>query len=234
VVPLEQTRVAAIGVAEEFAPEGDPSADCEAARLVDAPGGALEILHVGSTIPRKRIDLLLRIVAELRRRVPAVHLVRAGGPFTAEQERLAHELGLEGHLSVLPPVSDRVLAGVYRRAALVVLPSDREGFGLPVVESMACGTPVVASDLAALHEVGGGAVTYCTGSDPVKWADAIDALIREREEQPRRWTARRSDGIAAAHRFTWSAFAEKLVSIYEDVARGRQRVPQESPDPCPA
>ena len=64
------------------------------------------------------------------------------------------------------PLLDRdELADLYRRAALVLLPSDREGFGLPVVEAMACGTPVVASDIPALREIGGDAAAYCAPGD---------------------------------------------------------------------
>ena len=73
-------------------------------------------------------------------------------------------------MTVLPFVDRRVLAAVYRRVALLLQTSDREGFGLPVAEAMTCGTPVVASDLPALREVGGPAATYC----PVGDVDAMD------------------------------------------------------------
>src|SRR5204863_273063 len=77
------------------------------------------------------------------------------------QQRLSRTLGLADHLVCLDDVDEPTLAALYRRAAIVLQPSEREGFGLPLIEAMACGTPVVASDLAALREVGGDAVRYC-------------------------------------------------------------------------
>ena len=71
------------------------------------------------------------------------------------------ELGLTDAIVVLPMLDRATLAAVYRRSALLLMPSEREGFGLPVLEALACGTPVVASDIEALREVGGFAASYC-------------------------------------------------------------------------
>src|SRR4029079_5160360 len=97
-------------------------------------------------------------------------LVRVVDPFTAAQASMAQQLGVADAIVHLPFLERGELAALYRRASLVLLPSEREGFGLPVVEALACGTPVVASDIAALVEVGGGAVTHC---DP----DAVGCWI---------------------------------------------------------
>ena len=112
------------------------------------------MLHVGSTIARKRIDTLLRVFAGIRRARPDARLVRVGGPFTAEQRALVRELQLEDAIVVLPFLDRSTLAAVYRQSAVLLLPSEREGFGLPVLEALACGTPVIASDIEALREVG--------------------------------------------------------------------------------
>ena len=146
--------VAPVAVGPEFSHRPDPEADRAAARLVGAPLEAPVLLHVGSTIPRKRIDVLLRTFAELCAERPQLRLVRVGGPFTGAQAELARQLGVAERIVTPSFLDDRTLAAIYRRATLVLLPSDREGFGLPLVEAMAAGTPVVASDLAT--QGGGG------------------------------------------------------------------------------
>jgi glycosyltransferase involved in cell wall biosynthesis len=223
-VPAGRIVVAPIGVAGEFSPDADADADREVARLLGAPAdargtaGNIEVLHVGSTVGRKRIDTLLATIAEVRRAVPAVRLVRVGGPFTSEQERMIRELDLAQHVTVLPALDDRFLAAVYRRAALVVLPSAREGFGLPVVEAMASGTPVLASDLPVLREVGGGVAAHAAPGDAGAWARGVTALLRERSDAPERWAGRRQRGIAWSRRFTWAAFADCMADIYSNLA----------------
>ncbi len=97
----------------------------------------------------------------------------------------------------LPFLERPQLAALYRRASVVVLPSDREGFGLPVVEAMACGTPVIASDIPALREVGGAAALYCPPGDVGQWAETLAQLQREQADpaaRERRRTACRQRG----------------------------------------
>jgi glycosyltransferase involved in cell wall biosynthesis len=218
-VPLERTAVAPVGVGEEFSPCPDPEADATAARLIGAHPGAVEVLHVGSTVSRKRLDVVLRCCAALKSRAP-VHLVRVGGPFTGEQQALSDELGMGPHVSILPPISDRVLAAVYRRATIVLLPSEREGFGLPLIEAMASGAIVVASDLPVLREVGGSAAMYCRGSEALMWAQAVSALLETRRERPDLWAARSRDAVARARPFSWAQFSDRVAVVYEQVARG--------------
>jgi glycosyltransferase involved in cell wall biosynthesis len=207
----------------------EPAADWEAARLLDgrrsaivseaSPPPVTNILHVGSTIERKRIDVLLRVVAAIRRREPAVRLVRVGGAFTAAQAASLRDLGLDD--SVVVPFIDRAtLAAIYRRSALLLMPSEREGFGLPVVESLMCGTPVVASGIAALREVGGEAVTYCEVDDVDGWERTVCALLDERRRRPEEWARRRAAGVARAESFSWSRYAAEIVDRYHQMAGG--------------
>jgi glycosyltransferase involved in cell wall biosynthesis len=232
--PAGRVVVVPVGVGEEFRPDPDPEADREAARLIGAPAGAVEILHVGSSTPRKRVDVVLRCIADVGRQIAEVHLVRVGGPFTPEHESLARELGVRDGISVLPALDDRTLAAVYRRAALVVLPSEREGFGLPVVEALACGTPVVASDLPVLREVGGRAPEYRRVGDRAAWAEAVLGLVRERQQHPEVLAARRARGVAWARRFTWTRFADELAAIYVEVAGATESARSPRSEACPA
>jgi glycosyltransferase involved in cell wall biosynthesis len=219
-VPEERLTVNPNGVAQIFNPRPDPCADQQVRRLLGPQGsGSLEILHVGSTIARKRIDLLLRIFATVRRELSPVRMIRVGGPFIPTQRELIHQLNLPpDSVRVLPFLDHEVLAAVYRRATLAVLPSEAEGFGLPLLEAMACGTPVVASDIPALREVGGPSATYCRVGDMSGWADAILSLLRERRERPQCWSERAAAGARWATRFTWEGYADRAVQLYQTVA----------------
>ena len=217
-VAADRLVVAPVGVGPEYSNRPDRDTDREAARLVGSSPGAVELLHVGSTVPRKRVDLLLRICGELRHQVPNLHLVRVGGAFTPDQTRLARAVGMDGRISVLGFLDDQTLAAVYRRAALVLQPSDREGFGLPLIEAMACGTPAVASDLAVLREVGGSAVEYCPPGSVSVWFRRVVELLSERDRAPERWMARREAALNRAGRFTWPQFAARVAQVYAEVA----------------
>src|SRR4029077_11597420 len=134
--------------------------------------------------------ILLDVFAAVRSERKDARLIRVGGPFTAEQRVRARELGILDAIVVLPFVDRATLAAVYRRAALTLLPSEREGFGLPLVESLASGTPMVASDIPVLRELGQDAVGYAGLADVAAWRDAILALLAERDRDPERWRAR--------------------------------------------
>jgi glycosyltransferase involved in cell wall biosynthesis len=216
-LPEDRLTVIPNGTDTGGQPNADAAADFEAARLL-GPRRAPELLHVGSTIERKRIDLLLDLFAGVRRARPDVRLIRVGGPFTAEQRVRARELGVLDAIAVLPFVDRATLAAVYRRSALALLPSEREGFGLPVIEALACGTPVVASDIPVLKEVGGPVVTYCPVGDRDTWVQTIVRLLIERESDRLTWRQRRDAGIARAEAFSWSRYTSSVCDLYRAVA----------------
>jgi glycosyltransferase involved in cell wall biosynthesis len=207
------------GVAAVFSPQPDLEADHEAARMLGPIGPeTFEILHVGSTIPRKRIDVLLGVFAAIRKANPNARLVRVGGPFTNDQVDLARDLNVEDATVVLPFVTSKVLAAIYRRAALVLVTSEREGFGLPLVEAMACGAPVVASDLAVLREVGGAASKFAPVGDVPAFSAIAQNLIRERIDDPASWTRRHANALERATNFSWSEYARRYAELYRQVA----------------
>lgn len=219
IVSPERVEVVHNGVSPAYTPAADPAADAEAERLLgpssdDAP----ELLHVGSTVGRKRLDVLLRVFEGVRGEFPGARLVRVGGAFTESQLKLVEELRLEDSIVVLPFLDARVLAAVYRRAALLLQPSEREGFGLPVAEALASGLAVLASDLPVLREVGGRAANYRAPGDVEAWIEGAVGLLKEREEDPARWASRRSEGVAHARQFSWEEYARRMVSIYRELS----------------
>jgi glycosyltransferase involved in cell wall biosynthesis len=212
----ERTSVVPNGVDSVFTTEPDARVDAEADRLVGGARIGADVLHVGSTIPRKRLDVLLRAFARVAADRPDARLVRVGG-LSEEQRQLARALSITDRVLELPFLDRPVLAAVYRRAAVTVVCSDREGFGLPVLESLACGAPVVASDIPALRETGGRVAWYCAPGDVEAFAVAIGACVSG--ARPASRTACRQQ----ASRFSWASCAERVEGVYRDVAGATAR-----------
>jgi glycosyltransferase involved in cell wall biosynthesis len=220
VVAARRARVASLPYHPDFRPDDDPAADAALdALLGPRADDAVELLHVGSTAPRKRIDVLLAAFADVRRRLPNARLVRVGGPLTAGQRRLAERLGVLGGLVELPPLDRPVLAAAYRRASLVLVPSEREGFGLPVVEAMACGTPVLASDIPVLREVAADVAGYAPVGDASALSSAALAML-ERFADPLEHGEARWRLLERARLFTLGEYARAVREVYREVLDG--------------
>lgn len=197
----------------DYRAEPDPAAVAEVARLA-GPAGSLDLLHVGSTSERKRIPLLLGAFARVAARRPGARLLRVGGALTAPQRAEAERLGVGSSVVELPFLARPALAALYRRAALVVQPSAREGFGLPLVEAMACGAPVLASALPVFREVGGDAVRYVDADGG--WGDAMLGEL-DRLADPAERARARSAALRRAERYTLAAYAAGLAAVYARV-----------------
>jgi glycosyltransferase involved in cell wall biosynthesis len=141
-------------------------------------------------------------------------LVQVGAHLDPSQRELIENLGVQPALVQPPPLSRAELAALYGRAALVLVPSEREGFGLPVLEALAAGAAVVASEIPFLREVAGSAVTYCPVADVEQWAATVTSLVRRPELGPS-LEARRGQ----ARRFTWQAHAKRIAGSYRLLAR---------------
>ncbi len=214
----ERVRVVPLPVHPVFFSKPTPEAERSAVQLLGPDDGSqVDLLHVGSHIARKRLDVLLRVFAEVKQAWPAARLVRVGGEMTAEQQALAVQLGVAQAVLTLPPLPREVLAAVYYRAALTLLPSEREGFGWPVAESLVCGVPVVASDLPVLREVGGTATEYAPVAAVPEWAQLIRQLLQERQSRTALWTARREHARNYAKRFSCESYAQNLWIIYKEL-----------------
>jgi glycosyltransferase involved in cell wall biosynthesis len=216
-VPADRTEVVVNGVHPACSPMPDVAADQAAAAMLGPLRGP-ELLHVGSTIARKRIDVLLQVFHAIAATRADARLIRVGGTFTPGQSRMAVDLGIADRITVLPFLDRTVLAAVYRRATVALMTSEREGFGLPLVEAMACGTPVVASDIAALREVGGDAASYASVGDLDGWRQTVAQLLDEKDVRPVEWARRRDAALARASLFSWSAYARRMEALYTRLA----------------
>jgi glycosyltransferase involved in cell wall biosynthesis len=216
VLPPDRVATVPLPAHPDFSAEPDDAADAEAARLLGPAGGHVDLLHVGSTVARKRIPLLLQAFAAVAPAVPGARLIRVGGALEPEQRRIAQEHGILDRIVQVPFVDRKTLAAIYRRAALVVYPSEREGFGLPLVEAMACGATAVASDLTVFREVAGDAVQYVTRDDPDGWAQAIGNAL-DRLASPESRAEARAASLRRAERFTLAAYAGSIAQIYAGV-----------------
>jgi glycosyltransferase involved in cell wall biosynthesis len=178
------------------------------------------LLHVGTPSYRKNIPTLLRAVAQLRSKgkLGKRQLVLAGCENPAlrgaseiyqviEQLELADVVVLPGH------VPDTHLPGLYADAAVLIMPSLYEGFGFPVLESMAIGTPVVASATSSLSEVGGDAALFCPPHDPEAFATAIAEVL----ESSSLTEKLRQKGLRRAQQFSWHRAAEETIAVYRSV-----------------
>lgn len=214
IVDEGRVRTVHLGTPPECSPDPDPVADAEADRLLGPVAGP-ELLHVGSNIPRKRVDVLLDVFAEVRKVIPTARLVKVGGALPTDLAATAGRLGITPSIAILPPfLPVATLAAVYRRVALVLQPSDAEGFGLPVAEALACGVPVLASDIPVLREVAGDAARYGPVGDVRSWVEIALQMLGE-EPQARR--DRREAGLERARGFTWAAHVAALAAIYRQV-----------------
>lgn len=219
IFPPERISVVPNGVDPACSPAPDPAPDAVADRLLKAPPGTPWLLNVGSTLPRKRLDILVWAFGAIRRKVPEARLVRVGG-LTPAQLQMAADLNVKDSILCLPYLERDILAAIYRRSALLMHTADAEGFGLPLAEAMASGCPVVATDLPVLREVGGPAAEYCPVADVDCWELAVVRLLREKLQNPAQWDLRRQAGMAYAARFSWAENARQTARIYQEVLAG--------------
>jgi len=181
------------------------------------------IVSVGTLEPRKNLPTLLRAFDRLRARTGTatadLDLVVIGGRGWRDRElraEIAARLA-SGRLHTLGYVPETDLVALYGGAEVLAYPSHFEGFGLPVVEAMACGTPVVATDVPALREVSGGAAVLVPLGDEAALADAVAAVVGNPEERD----AARAKGLARAKMFSWEASAEHLWRFAHETVASR-------------
>jgi glycosyltransferase involved in cell wall biosynthesis len=209
-VPVNKVTVTLLAADAAFGvPDGPPPA---------AVAGAPYLLCVAHTYPHKNVGLLVRafnrIAAEIPHRLVLVGKARFGEPEVAEAlkesppGRVIRFLGLRA----------RELVGLYQGADWCIFPSLYEGFGLPVLEAMCAGVPVLTTREASIPEVGGEAVRYADGRDEAAFAVALRTAVNLPPEEKARQAAAAKDRSKG---FTWDASADKLWSVLARVKSGQ-------------
>jgi glycosyltransferase involved in cell wall biosynthesis len=197
-IAAERMVVAPLGVSPLAAPAPAPERP---------PPGYL--LTVGESSPRKGYAVVLHALAHL----DGTHRLVMAGPPAGDEARLRQliaGLGLRERVTRVGAVSDSMLAGLYAGALALCFPSVSEGFGLPLLEAMSAGVPVLASDIPSTREVVGEAAIYLDRWDERAWAEAIEGLARDPSLRSRLSAA----GRRRAGAFTWERTAKATLEAY--------------------
>jgi len=216
----ERIRVIYCGISEEFRVLDDPLRLQSVREKYDLPEGLRYIFHISNEQPHKNFDILLvsfnRLIREYR--VNDVILVKAGRAQyrrdAIRHRKIIADSGLEDRVRLLGYVPDEDLAALYNLSTLFVFPSSYEGFGLPVLEAMACGTPVITSNVSSLPEIAGNACLTVDINDAGELADSMHELLTQ--EAKREEFARK--GLQRAKAFDWKDTARRTLQLYQELA----------------
>ncbi len=216
-IPEDKIAVVYMGIDHrEYRPM--PSND-EIVNKYKLPEDMKIILCVGAEIPRKNLSTLIEAFGKLKKDYEGVKLVKVGNPqASGAREKLMksiNKLGLEKEVIFTDFVTEEDLPQIYNAADLYVYPSFYEGFGLPVLEAMACGVPVITSNASSLPEVAGDAAITVDPHDANTLAKAMyDVLTNDqlRENLMKK-------GLERAKLFSWEKTAKETLKVYEEVMR---------------
>ncbi len=213
--PADRIKSVSLGVDPRYAPRALENLETELAPLDLKPQSYA--LFVGTVEPRKNIDTLLtayeRLPLRLRREYPLVIAGSSGWNSDAIHARF-DRASSDGWLKYLNFLPQALLPSLYSGARLFVYPSIYEGFGLPPLEALASGVPVLCSNASSLPEVVGEAGRLIDPMDIDAWADAIESSLQNEEWQ----RTAKITGPAHASNFTWEKCATETVAVYREVA----------------
>lgn len=210
-VPLSKIDVVRPGVDDVYRPL--PTAEVEA--FCRRKGLGRFILHVGTLQPRKNIPVLIEAFARLPD--PTLQLVLVGGKGWLFHEifKRVEMLELQDRVRFAGYVADDELPFWYNAAALLVLPSVYEGFGMPIVEAMACGTPVIAADSSSLPEAAGAAGFLFAPQDVTGLADRMASVLNDVDLS----STMRQQGLEQAKLFSWERAGQETAAVYHQALR---------------
>jgi glycosyltransferase involved in cell wall biosynthesis len=213
-VPEEKVHVVYEAAAPQFRPLARDSALESVRHKYGLPPSF--ILYVGTIEPRKNLVRLMRAFSLVRRQgheSPVLALVGGRGWKNTDILAAAEQLGMDGAVRVLGRVHTQDLVALYNLADLLAFPSLYEGFGLPVIEAMACGTPVVASPNGSLAEIAGTAAEFVDPTQVDSIAEGLHAVLSDAGRRAQL----RAAGLEQAARFSWETTARHTRQIYEAV-----------------
>jgi glycosyltransferase involved in cell wall biosynthesis len=178
------------------------------------------LLNVGSNHPRKNISAILRSLAILRQKGFPFLFWKAGADFDDDQKAFIQVEGLGSHITYLGNPDKATLVQLYNAANILVAPSLHEGFGMTLLEAMACGTPAITANVSAMPEVVGDAGVLV---DPQDWEAIADAICHLHND-PVFYQELVNQGLERVKAFTWEKTAEQIAEIYEKLLKESSRV----------
>lgn len=212
-VPQEKITVLYSGVSDHFKPVTSPK-EIRRVRKKYKLGNGPYLISVGTVQPRKNYRLLIRAFRQVADNYKH-NLIIVGG-MGWMHEPILDEIRLqklEGRVRFLGFIDDTDLPALYSAATLFTLPSLYEGFGIPILEAMACGVPVIASNTSSLPEVAGDAALLLPANDVDAWAQNMLKLLEDMSSRMKMVGA----GFLRARRFTWTQSARDLIMVYKNL-----------------
>ncbi len=215
-LPPDRIAIVHNGVSQTFQPNQDPESFADLRKRLAIPDRGV-ILFVGGANPRKNHQALLRAYAFGLRRLERYSLVMVGDSSDrfGDIRITAHGLGIDHRVSCVGHVPVDDLKLLYSHAELFVFPSIYEGFGMPVLEAMACGAPVITSSTTSLPEVAGDAAILVNPEDENDLADAMTMVL----EHPSLRETLKQKGFQRAKLFTWEDAAARTMAVYRDLCQ---------------
>lgn len=214
-LPPEKVRVVYSAVSGDFRPLHDEEKSAQLRQRYQLPQKFA--LYVGTIEPRKNLRRLVAAFAMIEAHHPDLHLVLAGpGGWKMNGALEKEAAALSGKVHFLGFVSQEDLPGIYSLATVFAFPSLHEGFGLPLLEAMACGVPVLTSNCSAMVEVSGSAAHLVDPISVESIADGLNSLLDSQAQ--REWYI--GQGFQRVQQFSWEQTARETAAVYEGILAG--------------
>lgn len=219
-LPANKIKVVPNGVDAIFQPL-ESTTRKKLREVTGCPEEVFCLLNVGSNNPRKNIITILRSLLSLRNQRFPIHFCKVGDDFTEEQKKFITQHQLEPNVTYLGKPDKAALVNIYNAVDLLVAPSTYEGFGITILEAMACGLPVVTSNTTSLPEVAGDAAILVDPLDVVKICKVVRRIYTDQK-------ARQiliNKGLERSKQFSWESTAEQIAQVYESVLTTNHQIP---------